>query len=477
MSIPILSASAAEFVPMETRSNKVLRPVRVEGPSIMSENMENSAPNSAPILRTGHSSFEDSTRTPLGGLTDITNIMVSDSDEKLSHFKPRSVQGFQSLAVAKIGSLGLFEDLEDAVFEDDLGTSSSVGEPSIEAEHMTVVPEASLPDGRESRPELDEVSVSDLPSIGSALHGTGECKRCNFFSKGRCQNGLNCSFCHFPHDKRKPSRQEKRERKAAWLAQGEGEQAQQAASEQTTSAQMWAQPAAEEGAARNLSAGKAARQVNTPRLHSAMMDDKDFQQTMAHSVLSSLTSELDPMDAEDTMASSALPGLPPRTAMKLPSHLAFPPACTSAPPGLAPVQHYSHWQRDTELQAAHRRPGHFVQPLATSPMMDHHGLQSMVSSIPCLMSTPLSSIPMPPRVKNTCTVATQTAETEVEGAMEASETYSQESKTSFVEEVESLDKSWTWSRHQMLRCRVGVEDATSIVQPAFRAMAMAKTCA
>ena len=31
----------------------------------------------------------------------------------------------------------------------------------------------------------------------------GECKRCCFYPKGRCQNGYDCKFCHFEHDKRK----------------------------------------------------------------------------------------------------------------------------------------------------------------------------------------------------------------------------------------------------------------------------------
>lgn len=60
--------------------------------------------------------------------------------------------------------------------------------------------------------EYDENS-GPLPSLGSAEHGAGTCKRCNFFAKGRCQNGQNCTFCHLPHDKRKITRQEKRERK------------------------------------------------------------------------------------------------------------------------------------------------------------------------------------------------------------------------------------------------------------------------
>jgi len=59
------------------------------------------------------------------------------------------------------------------------------------------------------------------PSIGSVEHSTGNCKRCNFFPKGRCQNGAQCSFCHYPHEKRKPSRQEKRDRRAAWASSNE----------------------------------------------------------------------------------------------------------------------------------------------------------------------------------------------------------------------------------------------------------------
>jgi hypothetical protein len=54
-----------------------------------------------------------------------------------------------------------------------------------------------------------------LPSAGSALHAIGECRRCNFFAKGRCRNGFDCVFCHLPHERRKLSRQEKREQQAA----------------------------------------------------------------------------------------------------------------------------------------------------------------------------------------------------------------------------------------------------------------------
>eukprot|EP00929_Paragymnodinium_shiwhaense_P115527 TRINITY_DN84477_c0_g1_i1.p1 TRINITY_DN84477_c0_g1~~TRINITY_DN84477_c0_g1_i1.p1 ORF type:complete len:417 (+),score=77.49 TRINITY_DN84477_c0_g1_i1:79-1329(+) len=46
-------------------------------------------------------------------------------------------------------------------------------------------------------------ATAELPSVGSALHGQGLCKRCCFFPKGRCQNGINCQFCHFEHAKHK----------------------------------------------------------------------------------------------------------------------------------------------------------------------------------------------------------------------------------------------------------------------------------
>lgn len=60
--------------------------------------------------------------------------------------------------------------------------------------------------------------MKDLPSVGSALHATGGCQRCNFFANGRCNNGQRCNFCHFEHEKKKVTRQEKRERRERWLS-------------------------------------------------------------------------------------------------------------------------------------------------------------------------------------------------------------------------------------------------------------------
>jgi hypothetical protein len=45
-----------------------------------------------------------------------------------------------------------------------------------------------------------------LPSIGSADHKLGTCRRCCFFPKGRCANGASCEFCHFSHDKRRTAK-------------------------------------------------------------------------------------------------------------------------------------------------------------------------------------------------------------------------------------------------------------------------------
>jgi len=54
-------------------------------------------------------------------------------------------------------------------------------------------------------------AAEKLPSLGSANHATGECRQCNFFAKGRCRNGHDCNFCHFPHQRKNKSCQEKRE--------------------------------------------------------------------------------------------------------------------------------------------------------------------------------------------------------------------------------------------------------------------------
>jgi len=51
------------------------------------------------------------------------------------------------------------------------------------------------------------------PSVGSARHALGACRRCCFFPRGRCINGYDCEFCHYEHEKRK--RKSKRKGKKA----------------------------------------------------------------------------------------------------------------------------------------------------------------------------------------------------------------------------------------------------------------------
>lgn len=63
---------------------------------------------------------------------------------------------------------------------------------------------------------------AELPSLGSAGHGEGTCRRCCFFVKGRCNNGFDCGFCHFAHEKRKSKSKNKKKhkkRRAKLLAQ------------------------------------------------------------------------------------------------------------------------------------------------------------------------------------------------------------------------------------------------------------------
>lgn len=55
-----------------------------------------------------------------------------------------------------------------------------------------------------------KLPLGELPSVGSAKHAEGLCKRCCFFPKGRCLNGTDCEFCHFDHEKRKRKKKKKK---------------------------------------------------------------------------------------------------------------------------------------------------------------------------------------------------------------------------------------------------------------------------
>jgi len=82
------------------------------------------------------------------------------------------------------------------------GSESTASGPASEAPLLP--PSPSIPDLPDTSAHATEdvVTLSDLPSIGSLGHFAGQCSRCCFHPKGRCQNGYDCRFCHFDHEKR-----------------------------------------------------------------------------------------------------------------------------------------------------------------------------------------------------------------------------------------------------------------------------------
>lgn len=70
-----------------------------------------------------------------------------------------------------------------------------------------------FPATSKNRPALEGVANDGkLPSVGSTGHSDGSCKRCAFFAKGRCQNGVDCSHCHFDHTERLHQRKRRQPR-------------------------------------------------------------------------------------------------------------------------------------------------------------------------------------------------------------------------------------------------------------------------
>jgi len=304
-----------------------------------------------------------------------------------------------------------------------------------------------------------------LPSIGSAQHATGECKRCNFFPKGRCQNGKNCTFCHFPHDKRKPSRQEKRERRAAWLSQQEDRQPPQEGEEeceekdQEDEASPKGAPATAQGQQEaqretyKLAAQVVQKAQQKQALHDtaprgaqhvvrAMHEQALYNNTSQVQGLAQLPPQLPEFlqprlgfpsediyseEVQQTIAYSVFPGLPPFRATKLPAPLALPgtgdlstaTTCPLLPPGLPPPQH--SWQPDEEISPAAHLLG--LQAVSThaalagvagdrSPLAGATMVEAMPTSSPHSTGLLATSAPQMPSVvaRTTCTVGTQTAE-------------------------------------------------------------------
>jgi len=96
-----------------------------------------------------------------------------------------------------------------------------------------------------------------LPSMGSAQHAEGACKRCCFFPKGRCQNGYNCEFCHFEHEKRKRKKKKKGARKSA---EGDGDESEDESDDEPGDQPQMQQASQQASSARGAgSARRAAR--------------------------------------------------------------------------------------------------------------------------------------------------------------------------------------------------------------------------
>lgn len=268
------------------------------------------------------------------------------------------------------------------------------------------------------------VDPESLPSIGSLQHFTGECKRCNFFPKGRCQNGKNCTFCHFSHDKRKPSRQEKRERRAAWLQQQEDR----------------------EGVELGLQ-GESARclsQVNAFPT-GPLLPKHPLQAGLFHGFAE------EDLYGDETLAYTIFPGLPPMHSTKLPAPLPLPGMDMSAqagpvlPPGLAPPALTQQWQPEVVSSA----------PLSSA----------LLATAPTPLSTPASTAaptPLPtPTATPTAAMASSAAEARTTFSAATSNTTSGTQTGDYKcrrceEGTKTIQEATTgqlWSREELLRLR------------------------
>lgn len=72
--------------------------------------------------------------------------------------------------------------------------SPKMRQESIEVKRPTTPEGEKIP-----APPSAPLDPSELPSVGSAGHFDGSCKRCAFFPKGRCKNGKDCTHCHYEH--------------------------------------------------------------------------------------------------------------------------------------------------------------------------------------------------------------------------------------------------------------------------------------
>jgi len=82
-----------------------------------------------------------------------------------------------------------------------------------EASQFPVAASSSAFGGRNPISPSEKAPVKGMPSVGTRLHATGNCKPCLYLnSASGCTNGANCGFCHMPHNKRNRIRPSKHTR-------------------------------------------------------------------------------------------------------------------------------------------------------------------------------------------------------------------------------------------------------------------------
>lgn len=442
-----LSASAPEFVPFESKKNKATKRAVLSDVTNSVGREGNEAPGLAKKTILGTRPAAPASKE---NIENAENIPPSANRS----LKPASQTRSLGIRENKAMHICVDDEFETPVQEVELAAENKESEACVmpeskETENMEIEKEAVAAKEIETSKEEAAVapsSVEDdsLPSLGSAEHAAGTCKRCNFFPKGRCQNGKNCTFCHLPHEKRKPSRQEKRERRAAWLAQQE--------------------------------AGHVGE------MPEEFQDDEDDEDD-------------DSDDVAQVMAYPVLPGLPPLRATKLPAPLTLPGTGYSMismsgyscypplpPPGLclAPMG-LEAWQADDEVNNLRRSvPSPLLmtappllatvpmtpctpQSVAASPTSAVVKVMFLAASSPAAASvghlratygmevtTPLAAVaPKPAMV----TMATQTEE-EDSAEEVATETTAREDAAT------TRPNPCTWSKTELLKFRPSVKAQT-----------------
>lgn len=222
-----LSAAAPEFVPMlkqvPTPQGQLAKPAKVPFGERTNIAEEESREEIVKSLKAWDASNLYGAAEPLQLPEHFSERGSSTDDEDRAANSSTLPSELHSAASTPVMTAELPKDDGDAsraicvdVQKDDLHSEAS--SPVLTAE----IPKEDVEASPAARATDKKDDLSDLPSVGSAFHATGDCRRCNFYPKGRCQNGKDCTFCHFPHEKQKLSRQEKRDRRAAaQLAQAE----------------------------------------------------------------------------------------------------------------------------------------------------------------------------------------------------------------------------------------------------------------